>query len=303
MILKLIKKPKLNFSSIILNKGIYKDNYKNRKLERVGQHYGNEREETSHNNINDKNQPHTSFKIDTSKSTADQFKDENDNWNKERVEKVHKPIIEKYVAQVKSHKHPVVTLMMGAPASGKGSVRRSIQDTYDFGDVTIDPDDIKMIDLKDDWDTYSKVNSKLAANNLHEESSYLSSEIQKALIDKKANFTLDKTFCKYKKLKHTIDTFIQNGYKVNIVYASVPKEIAHERMLARGKRTGRYIPENIFNDKHDSIIKTFNKLQEEYGGKLNNIYKYDTNVAKGEKPKLVLHIKKEKQNKNNPFKI
>lgn len=74
-------------------------------------------------------------------------------------------------------------------------------------------------------------------------------------------------------------------------------------MLARGKRTGRYIPEDTFNDKHDSIVKTFNQLQEEYGGKLNNIYKYDTNVEKGEKLKLVLHIKKEKQNKNNPFKI
>lgn len=295
MILK-INKPKLNFSSIVLNKGIYKDNYKNRKLGRVGQHYGSEREVTPHNNDN-KSQS-KNIQIDVSKSTAQQFQHEDGSWDKERVQKVHKPIIEKYVSQIKSHEHPTVTLMMGAPASGKGSVRRSIQDTYDFGDVTIDPDDIKMVDLKEDWDTYSKADSKSAASKIHEESSYLSSEIQKALIDKKANFTLDKTFCEYQKLKNTIDTFTKNGYKVNIVYASVPKEIAHERMLARGKRTGRYIPEGIFNNKHDNIIKTFDKLQKEYGGKINNIYKYDTNVEKGEKPKLVLHIKKEKQNKN-----
>lgn len=301
MILKLIKKPKLNFSSIILNKGIYKDNYKNQKLGRVGQHYGNKGGATHHNNDN-KSQS-KNIQIDTSKSTAEQFQHKDGSWDKERVEKVHKPIIEKYVAQVKSHEHPVVTLMMGAPVSGKGSVRRSIQNTYDFGDITIDPDDIKMVDLKDDWDTYSKADSEKAASNLHVESSYLGKEIQKALINKKANFTLDKTFCKYKKLKNTIDTFIKNGYKVNIIYASLPKKVAHERMLARGKRTGRYIPEDTFNDKHDSIVKTFNQLQEEYGGKLNNIYKYDTNVEKGEKPKLVLHIKKEKQNKNNPFKI
>lgn len=294
MILKLIKKPKLNFSSIILNKGIYKDNYKNRKLGRVGQHYGNEKEGISHDN-NNKSQS-KNIQIDTSKTTANQFRDENDNWNKERVEKVHKPIIKKYISKVKSHEHPTVTLMMGAPASGKGSVRKSIKDTYDFGDVVIDPDDIKMIDLKDDWDTYSKVDSESAANNLHEESSYLSSEIQSALINKKANFTLDKTFCEYKKLKNTIDKFIKNGYEVNIIYASVPKEIAHERMLARGNEIGRHIPEDVFNNKHNSIVKTFNQLQKEYGGKINNIYKYDT---KGEKPKLVLHIKKEKQNKNN----
>lgn len=294
MILKLIKKPKLNFSSIILNKGIYKDNYKNRKLGRVGHHYGNEKEETPHDN-NNKSQS-KKIQIDTSKTTADQFRDENNNWNKERVEKVHKPIIEKYISKVKSHEHPTVTLMMGAPASGKGSVRKSIKDTYNFGDVVIDPDDIKMIDLKDDWDTYSKADSKSAANNLHEESSYLSSKIQSALINKKANFTLDKTFCEYKKLKNTIDTFVKNGYEVNIIYASVPKEIAHERMLARGNEIGRHIPEDVFNNKHDSIIKTFDQLQKEYGGKINNIYKYDT---KGKKPKLVLHIKKEKQNKNN----
>lgn len=297
MILKLIKKPKLNFSSIILNKGIYKDNYKNRKLERVGQHYGNEREKTSHNNINDKNQPHTSFKIDTSKSTAEQFQYKDGSWDKERVEKVHKPIIEKYVAKVKSHKHPVVTLMMGAPASGKGSVRKSIQDTYDFGDVVIDPDNIKMIDLKDDWDTYSKANSEEAANNLHIESSHLSKEIQEALINKKANFTLDKTFCEYEKIEKTINTFTENGYKVNIIYVSLPKEVAYERMLERGERTGRYIPKDTFNNKHDSIVETFDKIQKEYGGKLNNIYKYDNNVKEGEKPKLVFHIKK--QNKNN----
>lgn len=296
MILKLIKKPKLNFSSIILNKGIYKDNYKNQKLGRVGQHYGNEKDETSHNNINDKNQPHTSFKIDTSKTTAEQFQYKDGSWNKERVEKVHKPIIEKYVAQVKSHEHPVVTLMMGAPASGKGSVRESIQDTYDFGDVIIDPDNIKMVDLKDDWDTYSKADPESAANNIHAESSHLGKEIQKALIDKKANFTLDKTFCNYNSLESTIKEFIQNGYKINIIYASLPKEVAHERMLARGKRTGRYIPEGTFNNKHDNIVKTFDKLTKEYGGKLNNIYKYDTNVEKDEKPKLVLNIKKEKQN-------
>lgn len=295
MILKLIKKPKLNFSSIILNKGIYKDNYKNRKLGRVGQHYGNEGGATPHNNDN-KSQS-KNIQIDTSKTTAEQFQHKDGSWDKERVEKVHKPIIKKYIAQVKSHEHPVVTLMMGAPASGKGSVRRSIQGTYDFGDVTIDPDDIKMIDLKDDWDTYFKANPERAANNIHAESSYLGKEIQKALINKKANFTLDKTFCDYESLKDNIDKFTKNGYKVNIIYASLPKEVAHERMLARGKRTGRYIPEGIFNNKHDNIVKTFDKLTKEYGGKLNNIYKYDTNVEKGEKPKLVLHIKKE--NKNN----
>lgn len=293
MILKLIKKPKLNFSSIILNKGIYKDNYKNRKLGRVGQHYGNE-EKDNLNNINDKKE---TFKIDTSKSTAEQFQYKDGSWNKERVEKVHKPIIEKYVAKVKSHKYPVVTLMMGAPASGKGSVRKSIENTYDFGDVVIDPDNIKMIDLKNDWDTYSKANSEKAANNLHVESSHLSKEIQEALINKKANFTLDKTFCEYEKLKRTIDTFTKNGYKVNIIYVSLPKEVAYGRMLERGERTGRHIPKDVFNNKHDSIVETFDKMQKEYGGKLNNIYEYDNNVKKGEKLKLVLHIKK--QNKNN----
>ena len=71
MILKLIKKPKLNFSSIILNKGIYKDNYKNRKLGRVGQHYGNEGGATLHDN-NNKFQS-KNIQIDTSKTTAEQF--------------------------------------------------------------------------------------------------------------------------------------------------------------------------------------------------------------------------------------
>lgn len=289
MIIKLIKKPELNFSSIILNKGIYKDNYKNRKLRRVGKHYDNEEK----NNLNNINNEKSTLKLNTFKTTAEQFQHKDGSWDKERVEKVHKPIIEKYISQAKSHEHPVVTLMMGAPASGKGSIRKSIKNTYNFGDITIDPDDIKMVDLKKDWDAYFKVNPKKAANYIHTESSYLGKEIQKALINKKANFTLDKTFCDYESLKDNINKFTKNGYKINIIYASLPKEVAHKRMLERGKRTGRYIPEGIFNNKHDSIVETFNQLQKEYGGKLNNIYKYDTNVKEGEKPKLILHIEKE----------
>ena len=269
---------KLNLSSFKeIDKGIYKDNPLNRKLNRVGQKYGKDKEEPELN-------------VDI--PTKEQYFDESTNtWNEIRVRKVYTPIIDKYTKNVKSYKNPVVTLMMGAPSSGKGTVRNSINNNYNFGDVTVDPDDIKKVDLKRDYDKYQQENISTAASMVHEESSYLTKKIIDKLIDKKANFTIDKVFSEYDALNKQIQQLVDKGYKVNIVYASLPKEIAYKRMLERGKKEGRYIPESYFNKAHDNIVKTFDRIKND--NRLNSIRQYSTNVKIGEKPVLILHKQKD----------
>lgn len=126
---------------------------------------------------------------------------------------------------------------------------------------------------------------------VHEESSYLTKKIIDKLIDKKANFTIDKVFSEYDALNRQIQQLVDKGYKVNIVYASLPKEIAYKRMLERGKKEGRYIPESYFNKAHDNIVKTFDKIKND--SRLNSIRQYSTNVKIGEKPVLILHKQKD----------
>ena len=271
---------KLNLSSFKeIDKGIYKNNFLNRKLGRVGQKYGKDKEEEE-------------LKFDVNSSTDEQYFNKSTNsWDERRVKSVHIPIIEKYTKGIKSHENPVVTLMMGAPSSGKGTVRNSIKDEYSFGDSTVDPDDIKKVDLKNDYDKYQKEDVNTAASMVHEESSYLTKKIIDKLINKKANFTIDKVFAEYDKLDKQIQQLVDKGYKVNIVYASLSKEVAYKRMLERGKKEGRYIPESYFNKAHDNIVKTFDKIKND--SRLNSIRQYSTNVKIGEKPVLILHKQKD----------
>lgn len=271
---------KLNLSSFKeIDKGIYKNNFLNRKLGRVGQKYGKDKEEEE-------------LKFDVNLSTDEQYFNKSTNsWDERRVKSVHIPIIEKYTKGIKSHENPVVTLMMGAPSSGKGTVRNSINNNYNFGDVTVDPDDIKKVDLKKDYDKYQQENISTAASMVHEESSYLTKKIIDKLIDKKANFTIDKVFSEYDALNRQIQQLVDKGYKVNIVYASLPKEIAYKRMLERGKKEGRYISESYFNKAHDNIVKTFDRIKND--SRLNSIRQYSTNVKIGEKPVLILHKQKD----------
>ena len=117
---------KLNLSSFKeVDKGIYKNNPLNRKLGRVGQKYGKDKKEEE-------------LKFDVNLSTDEQYFDKSTNsWDERRIKNVHIPIIEKYTKGIKSHENPVVTLMMGAPSSGKGTVRNSIKNKEPSGSLLI----------------------------------------------------------------------------------------------------------------------------------------------------------------------
>lgn len=255
----------------ILNilKGFYVDNYKNRKLGRVGKEYGEK------------------VDLDLEKSTYDKFYDkEKGTWNKKR-EAFHKKIINEYLSKATSVKNPTVTLMMGAPAVGKGTVRNFLSEKNSdiFGDVIMDPDNIKMKDLKEDYNAYLKHDKKTAAAKIHEESSYIGKQIIKALINKKANFTIDKVFYDYDNLSKQIDQLKKGGYKINLIYVSCDKNIAYKRMLERGEKTDRFVPYNYFIIAHNTIRKTFNKIKND--SRLNKIMHYTTNVKEGESPLLL----------------
>src|SRR5574344_223466 len=104
------------------------------------------------------------------KSTTQRWLDKDCSWKKQRVEKVHKPIIDSYVNDKRavSKKNPTVYLVMGAPASGKGSVRRSFEGKY----VEVDPDDIeKKTDFLIDK-TYTSWNKLKASIKMFEKAGY-----------------------------------------------------------------------------------------------------------------------------------
>lgn len=201
------------------------------------------------------------YKLDLKISTERQFCKDGI-WDKDRIEKVHKPIIQEFLSKAKHSKEPVVTLMMGAPASGKGTTIELLKDTeIEYKDIlVVDPDKIKTQGLSKDYKEYKKYNLKKAASKVHEEGSYISKQIIKELDNIGTHYIQDKCFADYDKLIKEIDRLANLGVKVKIMMTSSSVEKAYQRMLKRGKKTGRYVDEKYFYEQHRKVEKTFSKL-------------------------------------------
>lgn len=257
--------------------GYYKDNSQNRKMGGVGMRYGGATKE----------------EVALGKDTQSRFLKDG-KWDENRVKSVHEPVIKEYLDKAKPEKNPTVMLMMGAPASGKGTVLRFLKEKGEVKDsVAVDPDQIKTEKIPE-YKDYLEYDRKFAASKVHEEGSYLSKKIIERLTEIKSNLVIDKVFSNYNKLLKQIDYLKNQGYKVKVVYVSIDdyKE-AYRRMLARGERTGRFVPEGYFSATHKEVANTFNKLVQNLP-KGVEVEKYDNNVKQGEKPKLVESYGKEK---------
>lgn len=179
--------------------------------------------------------------------------------------------------------------MMGAPGSGKGTIQRYLKkkNLLSSNFIQVDPDEIKTVDLKKDFDEYGKFNKISSSGKVHEEGSYLAKEIINKLSEKQSDFLIDKVFSKEGSLKKQIEEVVSKGYKVKIIMAKLPKEIGFKRALERGKKSGRYINKKHASDAYDTIDQTFESIYKNPPKGVVGITQYDTNVNIGEDPKLI----------------
>ena len=217
--------------------------------------------------------------LDTNYSTQTQYQ-EKGQWSEKRMQKVHQPIVKSYVARGQKNPDGVktVTLMMGAPASGKSRLRSSLtrEGVIDSHLVVIVPDDIKTKALAPDFDRYSEVNARHSAEFVHEEGSDIAKEAFAAMEEQGFDYLQDKVFADYGKLIKEINRLGKAGYKVKIVMASCPVDVAYKRMQARGKATGRYVVPDYFRQTHKQIEETWTKLMENMPSNVLSARKYNT---------------------------
>ena len=211
-------------------------------------------------------------------------------WKPERVRKVHNPIVQSFAKRGKKNPdgQKTVTLMMGAPASGKGHLRESLYKSGQIAEhvVAIDPDDIKMKGLKPDWDRFSDRNAQKAAGRVHEEGSDIAKKSFAAMEEGEFDYLQDKVFADYSKLMKEIQRLDKAGYKVQIFFAYCSKEQAQKNRQARFKKTGRDVPEHAFNSAHDNIVPTWEKLVENLPSNVVSAQRYDTSDH-GKGPQLM----------------
>lgn len=214
-------------------------------------------------------------------SSEAQYKNPDGSYTEERMKKVHNPIVESFVKRGKKGEgeKPVAILFMGAPATGKGHLRKALMSAGEIPDhfVTVDPDEIKTDALAPDYDRYSEDNNKTAARFVHEEGSDISKEIFNALEEKGYDYIQDKVFADAKKLEKEIKRLTGKGYDVKIIATKCPKDVALRRMLQRAKKPeARFVPMKTFNTNHDNIDKTFDWLMKNTPEGVSSIKRYNT---------------------------
>ncbi|MCD8201942.1 MAG: zeta toxin family protein [Clostridia bacterium] len=179
-------------------------------------------------------------------------RDENGNvvYNQDRIDSVHKPIVEKmlhsgsvvidengdeqYTGEVKKEKKAF--LIMGPPAAGKSSVAVNRISQY-YGAMVMDSDVVKS--MMPEFD-----NGK-GAGKVHEESSdILNQELLPKFFDGSmdgANVAIPIVGSNPKKIKKYLAALKKQGYEVNLVYNDVKNTNAARRMMTRAVKTGRIL--------------------------------------------------------------
>ena len=172
---------------------------------------------------------------------------------------LHDKIVADAVAGVPTSADPTYHVMGGGPASGKSSMIKNAK--VDIPDATkavqVNADDIK--EKLPEWDRMQGDSNR--ANYLHEESSYIAKRIQAAGFETRRDVVVDGTGdSSQSSMTNKITKAKAAGYKVKGSYATTATDVAVARADARGKRTGRYVPESVIRSTHAGVSDVFPKI-------------------------------------------
>ena len=197
-------------------------------------------------------------------------KNENGDWEftPER-QALHDRIVKESVDGVPSSADPTYVVMGGGPAAGKSTILESGQVSLPKNTVEVNADTCKT--KLPEWDTAGANRASVT----HAESSYLAKRTQAAAFERKQNIVLDGTGdTSAASMTGKIDTARAAGYKVEAHYVTLPTDMAVANALARGQKTGRFVPEEVIRTTHAGVSTTFPQV----AGKFDSVTLYDTTV-------------------------
>lgn len=154
------------------------------------------------------------------------------------------------------NKRPAVAILTGgAPASGKTTFIKKY--------VDLDPDKVYHIDA-DEVRAMLPEYKGYNANQTHLETA----DIVNRLIDDIGipcdhDLIYDGTMNKATKYEKIVDKLHKLGYKVFVVYISIPEQVSKERVIARYKKAGRYVPMKVIEEVYDNGLTAFEKVARE----------------------------------------
>lgn len=154
------------------------------------------------------------------------------------------------------NKRPAVAILTGgAPASGKTTFIKKY--------VDLDPDKVYHIDA-DEVRAMLPEYKGWNASQTHLETA----DIVNRLIDDIGepcdhDMIYDGTMNKATKYEKIVDKLHKLGYKVFVVYISIPEQVSKERVISRYKNAGRYVPMKVIEEVYDNGLNAFEKVARE----------------------------------------
>ena len=172
-------------------------------------------------------------------------------------------------------------IVIGLPASGKSSaIVNSISTEYKSRLIDNDEAKKEIPEYNDGW----------GSGLVHSESQLIEMDMLKSALEKGDNIVYPKVGSDYIKMMKVVNAALDCGYSVNVHYVELNRNKALGRMINRFIDEGRFLDPKLI-DKYDNpvignkIAKTYDELK---GNKAVKGYsKWDNDVKKGEKPKLI----------------
>jgi len=202
------------------------------------------------------------------RTTAETYRNPDGTWKRERVDAVHEPIIRSFFderAKVPPGEAPKFLMLIGKFGAGKstagGQFVKKIMPNY----VLVNPDEIKNKMPEDEgWN----------ATNIHEESSYISGEVQRRALQGRYHTLYDGSGQNADNMKQRAALFAKAGYEVHVVHVTVPDETsvfrAASRFLenpfkvaAQDKPPSRYAPLDYVLEVDGGPDKTYEALKKD----------------------------------------
>jgi len=180
--------------------------------------------------------------------------------------RLHREIKDKVLEGVRSvpeGQTPTFIFTMGVPASGKSTLLREAwgDEINDYAIVDTDDVRVQLPEFKAGVAQRAKNSSKI----VHTEASCVSDDIRKEAIDMRANIVLDGVGGDAKWYRETlIPEMRKAGYRIGCVFVHDGDiEAVKEKAELRGKKSGRFVPEDSLEQLVPKLPKNFLELHPE----------------------------------------
>ena len=154
------------------------------------------------------------------------------------------------------NKRPAVAILTGgAPASGKTTFIKKY--------VDLDPEKVYHVDADEVRAMLPEYKGWNATQTHLETADLVNRLIDEIGVPCDHDLIYDGTMNKATKYEKIVDKLHKLGYKVFVVYISIPEQISKERVIARYKKAGRYVPMKVIEEVYDNGLTAFEKVAHE----------------------------------------